>query len=157
LSKELNRFLIKKEINKMTNERKHQGEGPRKIARTIEDLPVLKEGYARLVHLAHFIPAERVAESGLDYSKHGMVSSTARIYSREEDVEYTSEDPRFSGDHIRAVVLDVPIDELKLHDGSLQVSQQRPKPSLPGHAIHVLGLVPAKYVVGVVKAEKTGS
>ncbi len=111
------------------------------LVRTIDDLPALKEEHARLVHLTHFSLAESIAESGLRYNL--MVSSTVRIYSDVRDVAYTSMDPRFSGDHIRAVVLDVPFDELKLHD--MRIPQAPP------------GLVPAKYVVGVVKAEKTDS
>ena len=52
-----------------------------KIARTIEDLPALREGCARLVHFTDSTVAEMIAASGLDYSRQGMVSSTANVFS----------------------------------------------------------------------------
>lgn len=61
-----------------------------KIARTIEDLPALKKEHARLVHLTNFKLAEEIAKSGLDYRGQGMVSSTARYWANEHEVEYTS-------------------------------------------------------------------
>jgi hypothetical protein len=126
------------------------------IARTIEDLPALKEGWVRLVHLCHSRYADAIADSGLDYSRYLTVYSTARAFSSEADAIYHNDvnDPRYSGDNIRAVVLDLPINELKLHDGSLDLPQKKLPGRMPGNAKSLPGLVPAKYVVGIVKAEK---
>lgn len=112
----------------------------RTIAVTINELPVLQEGWVRMVHLTNRLPAEIVAAKGLDYARHLIVDSTARCYWRAEDACYTHTDPRFSGAGMRAVVLDVPDAEVRLH-------QWRDKSKPPP------GIVPAKYVVGILKAE----
>lgn len=110
-----------------------------KISRTIEELPALKEAHARLVHLTDETSAESISKSGLRYK--GMISSTARAYSNPNDTEFVSEDPRFSGSHVRAVVIDMPFEELRLHDW-------RTGKSGPG-------IVPKEYIVGIVKPRKT--
>ena len=109
------------------------------VARTIEDLPVLKERYARLIHLTNSDNAEKIVKTGLDYENQGMVCATARIFSKENEdrIIYFVDDPRFCGSHIRAVVLDVSYEEVRMH---LDVCKSP-------------GVVPAEYVVGVVKPE----
>lgn len=110
----------------------------RKIAETIEELPPLKEGHVRLVHITQPFYTQGIVESGLDYSKYGMVMSTARAYSNEDEIEYGMEDPRYSSPELKAVVLDLPAAEHKLHENI----QKAP------------GRVPSKYVVGVVPANQ---
>ena len=111
------------------------------VARKIENLPRLKEGYARGVHLTGEDNAENIANFGLDYKSQGMISSTARFWSSERDVDYQeSKDPRFSGKHIRAVIIDMPFEELKLHDW---------RTGKPGP-----GIVPKEYIVGIVLPRK---
>jgi hypothetical protein len=110
----------------------------RKIARSVDELPELKEGYARLVHFTHESVTDVILESGLDYKRHGMVMSTASPYADEKDVEYSTDDPRFSGKGTKAVILDVPFAEYRLHNDVTKAP----------------GLVPAEYVVGVVDPTK---
>ena len=121
------------------------------IARTIEELPVLREGWMRLVHLCDHSCAEKIVDNGLDYSRHDNIFYTVRVYSCAEDAEYSHKDPRFSGSNIRAVVLDVPVDEFKKHDGT-QVAPSTGR--MPGTRRIAAGLVPAEYVVGIVKPEE---
>jgi hypothetical protein len=116
----------------------------RKIASRKEDLPPLRENYARVVHLTkvpdHYI--EKIKKEGLDYSRHGMLRSTAASYSKEEEVDYSAHgDPRFSGEGTKAIVMDVPFDELRLHES---VSNSP-------------GKVPSKYIVGVIDVSKEKS
>lgn len=88
----------------------------RKMAKAREDLPPLKEGFMRVVHLTSASAAEEITASGLDYSKYGMLSSTARAWSNADDVEFSSTDPRFQGEHMVAVVFDIPMAEHRLHE-----------------------------------------
>lgn len=122
----------------------------KQIARTIEDLPALKEGWIRLTHLTSDNIAEEIARNGLDYSKQGFIYGTARAFLRAEDAEYSTTDERFAG--CTAVVLDVPPDEFRKHNGK-QVEKQRG--SIPGDRIVTAGRVPAEYVVGIVKPIKS--
>lgn len=119
-------------------DRRPEGFTPeRNIARRKEDLPVLKEGYIRLVHLTHAAAAEEVLKKGLDYSRHGMLQSTARGWSKESDVQFSSDDPRFQGEGIVAVVLDMPFDEHRIHE-------RIPAP----------GKVDPKYIIGIIPNEE---
>jgi len=111
---------------------------PEEIITTIEKLPTLKDGYVRLVHITIPQIAEQIKIRGLDYSRHGMISSTARYWGNEAQCEYWSDDPRFSFDGAVAVVMDVPIDEIRTHNN----------PTISP------GLIPAEYFVGIVKAKK---
>ena len=86
------------------------------IARKIEDLPHLKEGHVRLVHLTNIANVENISQTGLNYEKYGMIQSMVRIWGNEEDVEFKSGDPRFQGENIAAIVMDISYEELRLHD-----------------------------------------
>ena len=102
----------------------------------IADLPALKPDYVRLVHITHPSVVDRIKQTGLNYENYGMVSSTARYWQEETLCEYWSKDPRFSFPGAVAIVMDVPMDEIRLHDNV------RESP----------GVVPAEYIVGVVEA-----
>lgn len=106
------------------------------IARIKEQLPPLKEGYVRTVHLTSPYVAEGILQSGLNYEKQGMLSSTARTWQEESLVEYSTTDPRFAGSV--AVVFDIPIDELQIHEDI------RRSP----------GVLPGKYIVGIIQESK---
>lgn len=103
----------------------------------IESLPSLKADYVRLVHLTHPRMVEAIRKGGLDYSKYGMVASTARYWEDASQCQYWTDDPRFSYPGAVAVVMDVPIAEIRVHDSV------RNSP----------GVVPAEYFVGVVEAK----
>lgn len=107
------------------------------IARTIKSVPYLKEGFVRLVHVSANPKAEEAIRSlGLDYSRQGMVTSTARVFSNEGDVKYfTPEDQRFSSG--ASFVFDMPVGEYKVHNDV----QKSP------------GVIPSKFLVGVIKKE----
>jgi hypothetical protein len=109
-----------------------------KIARSIEELPKLKEDFIRIVHLTNEKHVEGIIEKGLNYENQGMAMATASAWSKEEDVEYSSEDPRFSGVGIRAVVMDLPNDEWKLHNNITKSP----------------GVISNKYIVGVIDPNK---
>lgn len=109
----------------------------RNIARRKEDLPPLKEGYIRLVHLTNATAATEILKNGLDYSKYGMLQSTAQGWSNAADVQFSSDDPRFKGDWVVAVVLDMPFDEHRVHE-------RIPAP----------GKVDSKYIVGIITNQK---
>ncbi len=111
---------------------------PEQNITTIEKLPTLKDGYARMVHITTRQIAEKIKTGGLDYSRQGMISSTARYWGEEAKCEYWSDDPRFSFDSAVAVVLDVPIKELRMHNN----------PTISP------GIIPAEYFVGIVEAKK---
>jgi len=108
----------------------------RKIALTRKALPQLREGHARIVHLTKASESyiESIKREGLKYGVHGMLSSTARAWANAAEVQYSSQDPRFCGERTRAVVMDLPIEELRTHEDI----QRSP------------GCVPSKYLVGVV-------
>lgn len=108
---------------------------PEKImAKAREDLPPLKEGFMRVVHLTSASAAEEIAAAGLDYSKYGMLSSTARAWSNADKVEFSSTDPRFQGAHMVAVVFDIPMAEHRLHENIAKSP----------------GMVSPEYIVGVI-------
>ena len=107
----------------------------RTIVRKREELPHLKEGYGRLVHLTSPSAAEGIIQAGLNYEKQGMITSIARIWSKESEVQFETNDPRFGGNV--AVVMDVPFEELKLHNSVTKSP----------------GVIPPDYIVGVVTNE----
>ena len=107
-------------------------EHSRELARSIEALPPLKEDYVRMVRLTAPSVAESILAEGLSYGSQGMVTSTVRIWSDATHAEYTTTDPRFTD--ATAVVLDVPWQEARLHNDATKAP----------------GVVPAKYVVGII-------
>lgn len=115
----------------------------KKIAQTKEDLPKLQEGYVRVVHVTK-VPEggdylEKIKEKGLDYKMYGMLSSVARWWGNENEVMYSIEgDTRFKGEGARAVIMDVPMEEIRLHDKITRAP----------------GIVPAKYLVGIIDVSK---
>lgn len=98
------------------------------------DLPPLRAGFVRVVHKGAPEIEESIRAKGLDYSKQGMLSSTARSWGRESDVEYGSTDPRFT--NATAYVFDVPASEHRQHENPATSP----------------GVVPPKYFVGTVPA-----
>ena len=113
----------------------------RKIANKIEDLPKLKKDYCRVVHLTKFPESylASIIKEGLKYN-YGMLSATARWWGNEKEVDYFSDDFRFSGEGTHAVVMDVPNDEIRLHDN---ISKSP-------------GIVPKKYLVGIIDVSDKG-
>lgn len=110
----------------------------RKIASTIEELPPLKKNHIRLIHTTNPNNVKDILEKGLNYEVQGMIDSTARAFADPENIEYYSEDPRFSWKGAKSVILDIPIEEHRLH---------RDVTKSPG-------VVPAKYIVGVIEAHR---
>lgn len=110
----------------------------KKIARRIEDLPQLQLGYVRVVHLTKISGAglASIEENGLSYKGQGVLSATARVWADASWVEYSSRDPRFSGKGTKAVVFDMPAEELRMHDSVTRAP----------------GFVAADYLVGIVES-----
>jgi hypothetical protein len=106
------------------------------FASSIDKLPPLKDGFQRVVHITNKNSAEEIKSNGLNYS--GTLSSTARSWSRAEDCEYSSTDPRFSFDGAVVVVMDVPQEEMLLHENVAKSPEN----------------VPAKYLVGIFDVKK---
>ena len=106
------------------------------IARTKEQLPPLKEGYVRGVHFTSPKAAESILQSGLNYEKQGMLSSTARYWQDEDLVEYSTPDRRFAG--CVAVIFDAPIKGLRNHENI----EKTP------------GVLPSNYIVGIIQQTK---
>lgn len=112
-------------------------EDDKKIATSVEGLPKLREGYVRVVHVtSNPNSVEQIPQTGLNYEQQGMLQSTARVFSKEEDVEFFHpEDPRFT--HGWSFVFDLPAEESKLHENVAKSP----------------GVVPAKYLVGVIEKQ----
>lgn len=89
---------------------------PKRIAETISELPELPEDFVRLVHLTHELNKESLLRNGLNYSKYGMAMSMARAWGNPEMVEYYSDDQRFFSEGTKALVMDMPNSEWKLHN-----------------------------------------
>jgi hypothetical protein len=94
-------------------------------------LPNLKPGFVRVVHIG--APGkEESFRTGLDYSRQGILQSTAVVFGNEQEAQYTNDDPRFARG--TAYVYDVPESEIRQH---MTVS------AAPG-------LIDGKYFVGSV-------
>ena len=116
----------------------HLEQEERRIASSVDELPPLEEGFVRLVHITVPKHANEIVQTGLDYQRHGMAMSTARAWSKPEEVKYCSDDPRFSSPEMKVVVLDVPNGEWRLNNNITKAP----------------GIIPGKYVVGVVSPQK---
>ena len=106
-------------------------------SKSIEALPPLKSDCVRLVHIADPGAVAQIRKSGLDYKSQGMISSTARWWADSSHVEYWANDPRLNFEGAQAVVMDVPANELRLHNDPTRAP----------------GSIPAKYIVGIVEAK----
>jgi len=96
-------------------------------------IPPLKPGFVRVVHFGR--PGiEDSFRQGLDYSKQGILQSTAQAWSNESDVSYSADDPRFK--YATAYVYDVPVDDIRPH-----YNVQSAPGKLPGE--YYVGSVPA--------------
>ncbi len=104
------------------------------IVTTLEELSELRKGHVRAVHLTHRSHVEGILRRGLHYEKYGVLSSTAVSFSRSEEAVYSSTDPRFSYEGIEAVVMDIPIEEHRLHE-NVRLSP---------------GVVPPSHIVGII-------
>jgi len=110
-------------------------------------LPPLKPGYARVVHIGR--PGQEESfKGGLDYSGVGMLQSTARAYSNENEAEYSSEDPRFKAG--TAYVYDVPESEMRQHG----IPRTAPG-KIPGS--YYVGSVPPSTATPAVDAQSKGT
>jgi len=112
--------------------------GEREIAITVAELPELPEGYVRVVHIANPIYEENLLNNGLDYNKYAMAMSVARAYGNAKEAEFWSDDPRFSYDGAKALVMDMPGEDWRLHN------------SVTRHP----GVIPKEKIVGWVNAKK---
>jgi len=108
----------------------------RGLATAIEELPPLREGFARGVHITYPEAVESILEHGLDYSRQGTLSSTARVWGDESEIQYTSEDHRFRNG--LDIIFDLSFEETRLHDNEFQAP----------------GLIPSDHIVGVVDPHK---
>ena len=128
-------------------------ESRNRVARTIEDLPALKEGWLRLTHLTSSgYEAQDITRRGFDYSKKRFVSQAANVHKRAEDVKYDAvrgqDLDKCNYDNVKSiVVMDVPSEVYHKHNDKLKVPQFK-----TGGAAWMLpdGRLPAKYVVGVI-------
>lgn len=98
------------------------------------DLPPIPTDHVRLVHLTAPNNVEGIRKNGLDYSRQGMIDSTASAYADAKDVQLWSKDPRYSSPNTVAVVMDVPFDEYRQHR------------NVTNHP----GFIPPEQIVGVV-------
>ena len=105
----------------------------RGLATSIEELPSLREGFARGVHITSSGFVESILEQGLDYSRQGMLMSTAQIWSDDDEVAYKSDDPRFGKGNID-IVFDLSFAETKLHNRA----ETAPGIITPDHIVGVI-------------------
>lgn len=108
------------------------------IVTIVEELPELPKDYVRAVHLTHPNHVEGILKRGLRYEKYGILSSMAVAYAYADDAIYGSPDPRFSYDGVKAVVMDMPVEEHRVHE-NMRLSP---------------GIVPASSIVGVVDGRR---
>lgn len=110
----------------------------------LSDLPPLKEGFVRCVHICHKNSLADITRSGLQYERHGMLSSTAATFSDEEQAKAhilkarqdQNFDPRFKlHDHMAAVILDVPASHVRTHE-NIQISPGVIKPKFLRAIVH---------------------
>jgi hypothetical protein len=109
-----------------------------KIATEISELPPLPKNYMRAVHFTFPEAKDGLLENGLNYEKYGMAMSMARAWSKAEEVEYWSTDPRYSHEGQKILVMDMPAEEWKLHNNVYR----RP------------GIISKERIVGFVNAKK---
>jgi hypothetical protein len=126
-----------------SSDRDMQPNNLHRYATTLDSLPVLPEGYGRVVHITKNPGAVTgILKSGLRYSYHGTLFGTARVFGRIEDARYDGNgDPRFSGPGATAIVMDVPFSEIRLH------SRLSTSP----------GRVPPEYIIGVIDVSRLDS
>lgn len=82
-------------------------------ARKIADLPKLGDKHVRVIHLGPPDLEDIIKSTGLDYSKQGDLSATARAFGNADDAIFSSEDPRFKNSS--AYVFDILQDEYRNH------------------------------------------
>ena len=121
---------------------KNMKNAKKKIARRIEELPQLQLGYVRVVHLTRASAAtlRSIEQNGLSYKNQGILSATARAWMDASWVEYSSKDPRFFGRGTKAIVFDMPAEELRMHDS----------------VVRAPGFVSSDYLVGIVDSPIEG-
>lgn len=88
----------------------------RRIITSISELPPVEYDHVRGVHLTDEHHIDSILDTGINYSRHGMAASTARAWQTNDEVEFSTTDPRFNHKGIRAVVFDLSNDEWKLHN-----------------------------------------
>ncbi len=103
---------------------------------TPEKLPPLQADFVRLIHITRPEAVSQIQMDGLKYNG-GMISSTARYWSNASECEYGSTDPRFSFPEAVAIVMDVPMAEIRTHNDPTKAP----------------GVIPARYFVGAVEAK----
>ena len=99
----------------MSGEDNHEKfEEHRKVARKVEELPDLPQGWVRVVHIANPEKEEDLLKTGLNYI--GAAMSTAVAWSKPEEVEVWTNDPKFNFPGAKALVLDMPAEEWRQHN-----------------------------------------
>lgn len=112
----------------------------KKFAMVKYDLSELQPDYVRVVHLCHPNNIDYILENGLDYSKYGSAMSTARAWQNPEEVEFGSDDPRFSSPELKCVVFDMPSPQWNQH---VKMNNRTP------------GLIPISRLVGIIPANQS--
>ena len=102
------------------------------LASSIAELPPLPENFARGIHITSPALVDAILAGGLDYSRQGMLMSTARVWDSDQAVEFTVDDPRFAGGV--EIVFDLPFGEVRSHNGFTKSP----------------GVVPPERIVGVI-------
>lgn len=115
----------------------------RKIATSISELPELPEDYVRAVHITHPNHKESLLKNGLNYEKYGVVEAMACAWGNADEVETWSDDPRFNFPGAKALIMDIPNDEWRIHHNLTRSGV----PKAPG-------VISAERIVGFVDAKK---
>jgi len=113
------------------------------VARTIEELPILKDEHVRLIHkTAVKEKAEEIAKTGLNYKQNCIIDQTVLAFADASDAERylrTGRTPYhslFRHPGRFAVVLDVSFEEYRTHM----------------NLVAAPGIVPAECVVGIIES-----
>lgn len=102
-----------------------------------QELPAIKEGNVRVVHLGKRASRDSIVGYGLDYSKQGMLQSMARVEGKSDDIDYSGKgDPRFEGQD--AYVFEIPQSEWRFHNDVVKSP----------------GILDKKYLVGIVEGNR---
>lgn len=87
----------------------------RGLATSIEELPPIPEGSLRGIHFTSPDKVMQIIGKGLDYSRQGMLMSTARLWSNTNEIEYSTDDKRFAEGSVD-IVFDLTFAESRLHN-----------------------------------------
>ncbi len=111
-----------------------------------KDLPKLKEDYARLIHFtSNQRGVELALKQGFIYEQQGAISSTATIFTNEEEASAwitsgSKEYSRFENDRF-IVIMDIPQSQLRLHNDVAKAP----------------GIIPKENIIGVIDRQAIGA